>query len=181
MACTLRQDCPCHWVQVSLLASDLLQSNDLLLWLCVAHTNGRMVVLRVVRACSFWTVQCFVCLGLFCVGVFFCLVAWCFTSARCRACLRLVMSDVSWRVYLGLFCFVFNVTDVIEPGAIAPHPLPSIGFPCQNHLPSVVLPRALSTHAFRVLPNTIALVQVMPVISYQLSDWYFKPFDISIP
>jgi len=66
-----------------------------------------------------------------------------------------------------------------KPNAITPHPLPSIGFPKQNHLPGVVLPRAPSTHAFRVLPNTIALVQVMPVISYQLSDWYFKPFDTS--
>ena len=103
-----------------------------------------------------------------------------FPSARCRACCRFCLSCVAWPPRSVGLCFVFNVSDVIEPGAITPHPLPSIGFPCQNHLPSVVLPRALSTHAFRVLPNTIALVQVMPVISYQLSNCYFTPFDTSI-
>ena len=73
---------------------------------------------------------------------------------------------------LPSICFVLFsmlVRCEIKPNAITPHPLPSIGFPIQNHLPGVVLPRAPSTHAFRVLPNTIALVQVMPVISYQIA------------
>ena len=57
-----------------------------------------------------------------------------------------------------LVCVLFSmlVRCEIKPNAITPHPLPSIGFPIQNHLPSVVLPRALSTHAYRVLPVSVA-------------------------
>ena len=46
-----------------------------------------------------------------------------------------------------------------------------------THLPDDVLPRASSTHALRVLPHTIALVRVMPVISYQIALADRKPFS----
>jgi hypothetical protein len=101
-----------------------------------------------------------------------------FASARCRACCRFCLSCVAWPPRSVGLCFVFNVTDVIEPGAITPHPLPSIGFPCQNHLPGVVLPRAPPTHAFRVLPDTVALVQVMPVISYWYVNYLANPIRL---
>lgn len=82
---------------------------------------------------------------------------------------RLVDVCVGWSCCLlyvcGLFLVCQFVCAVIKPSALAPRAFAS------EHtlflvtvLPDCVLPRVSSTHALRVLPHTIALVRVMPVI-----------------